>query len=266
MGYWYAGQWYAGDQISLSIADPSLLFGATIFTTLRSYDGSLENPRTHWQRHGDRLRQTVKSLHWPEPDWDRLLVGAKKVAAYYPVVRITILSDGRELISGRPLPSQLSEKQRHGIKVWVAGDRRYQRSLADYKTGNYLGAWQALQQAKALGAGEAILISTTGTWLETATGNLWGLAEGQWYTPPALGLLPGVMRRHLWEQLQISGKPVKEEPWDPELVQKFEAIAYSNSVVGVIPIVEIMNIATSMHLPDAPHAVKHLQKLAESRE
>lgn len=264
MGYWYAGQWCAGDQISLSIADPSLLFGATIFTTLRTHNGSLKDPRTHWQRHGDRLRHTVQSLHWPEPDWEQIFVGAEKVAAYYPVVRITILSDGRELISGRSLPPNLLEKQRHGIKAWVAGDRRYQRSLADFKTGNYLGAWQALQQAKILGAGEAILISKTGTWLETATGNLWGLMNGQWYTPPTSGLLPGVMRGHLCSQLQTLGKPVKEEPWHSELVQKFEVIAYSNSVVGVIPVVEIIDVATSIHLPEAPRAVGQLQKLSES--
>ncbi|NJN73854.1 MAG: aminotransferase [Limnothrix sp. RL_2_0] len=263
MGYWYAGKWFDGDQISLSIADPSLLFGATIFTTLRVYEGSLADPRTHWQRHGDRLHHTVKSLTWPKPDWERIFVGATRVADHYPVVRITILSDGQEFISGRLLPPQLLEKQRYGIKVWVAGDRRYQRSLADFKTGNYLGVWQALQQAKAQGAGEAMLISTTGAWLETATGNLWGLAEGQWYTPPASGLLPGVMRDHLCEQLQTLGQPAIEEPWQPELIQKFEAIAYSNSVVGVIPIVEIIDVYTSIHLPEAPHLVRQLQKLAE---
>jgi 4-amino-4-deoxychorismate lyase len=207
----------------------------------------------------------VKSLHWPEPNWERIFIGAEKVAACYPVVRITILSDGRELISGRSLPPNLLGKQRDGIKAWVAGDRHYQRSLADFKTGNYLGPWQALQQAKTLGAGEAILISTAGAWLETATGNLWGLAKGQWYTPPASGLLPGVMRGHLCAQLQALGQPAIEEIWQPELVQKFEVIAYSNSVVGVIPVVEIMNVATPIHLPEAPDAVKQLQKLTECR-
>lgn len=264
MGYWYAGQWFEGDQISLSITDPSLLFGATIFTTLRVYERSLADPRTHWQRHGDRLRHTVTSLHWPEPDWERIFVGAKKVADHYPVVRITILSDGREFILGRPLPPQLLEKQRHGIKGWVAGDRHYRRSLADFKTGNYLGAWQALQQAKAHGAEEAILLSTAGAWLETATGNLWGLAQGQWYTPPELNILPGVMRSHLCEQLQTLGQPAIEQPWHSELIQTFEAIAYSNSVVGVIPVVEIIDVATPIHLPEAPHAVRQLQKLSES--
>jgi 4-amino-4-deoxychorismate lyase len=29
---------------------------------------------------------------------------------------------------------------------------------------------------------------------------------------------------------------VREEPWTPELVKKFEAIAYSNCVVEIIPI------------------------------
>lgn len=263
MGYWYAGDWFEGDQISLNTFDPSFIFGVTIFTTLRVYNHSLAEPRTHWQQHGDRLRHAVKNIHWAEPDWERITTGATKVAEHYPVVRITLLSDGRELILGRQLPDGLTEKQQEGISAWVAADPLYQRPQAAFKTGNYLGAWQALQQALQRGTGEAILISTTGEWLETATGNLWGFAAGTFYTPPLGNILSGVMRSHLMQQLQNNHLPVLETPWDLGFIQNLEAIGYSNSVVGVIPFTEILGADLPQKIkPDHP-ALRQLQQLSE---
>lgn len=261
MGYWYAGAWCAGEQISLAVTEPSLLFGATIFTTLRVINHRLDHPATQWQRHGDRLRQTVKNLGWAEPHWLRVTAGAARVAMDYPVVRITLFNDGRELILGRPLPENLAQKQEQGVTAWIARDPLYQRPMADFKTGNYLGAWQALQRAIAQGAGEAILINTQGDWLETSTGNLWGFAAGKWYTPPLSGILPGVMRSTLLELLRDYGETVCEKPWHGGLIQTFEAIAYSNSVIGVIPFTNIIGTEYP-YQSEADHPeMRRLQKL-----
>ena len=82
--------------------------------------------------------------------------------------------DGREWITGRYLPGDLATRQQQGIVGWLADVPIYQRCLASHKTGNYLGAWLALQQTQKYGAREAILIDESGNWLETSTGNLWG--------------------------------------------------------------------------------------------
>ncbi|OKH17291.1 aminotransferase class IV [[Limnothrix rosea] IAM M-220] len=262
MGYWFAGHWFEGTDLTLSVTDPSFLFGATIFTTLRVFEGDLQSPLSHWPAHCDRLHNTIKQLNWPQPNWQAIKMGATKVAEFYPVVRITLLHDGRELIIGRQLPTELVTKQQRGIQAWLAADGIYRRSLADFKTGNYLGAWQALQGAIAQGAGEAILIGVHGDWLETATGNLWGFDGEQWCTPPAQGLLPGVMRAHLMSQLQHTGQSIVEIPWTSEHLKQFEAIAYSNSVVGVIPLTNIKN-SSLPYVCDPDHAaVRALQKLS----
>lgn len=73
------------------------------------------------------------------------------MATVAPVVRVTILHDGRELILGRPLPEHLAQQQQQGIQGWLAQDPYFQRPQADFKTGNYLSAWQARQRAIALG-------------------------------------------------------------------------------------------------------------------
>ncbi|NER37096.1 MAG: aminotransferase class IV [Oscillatoria sp. SIO1A7] len=116
------------------------------------------------------------------------------------------------------------------------------RSLPTHKTGNYLACYLALQEAKKRGTQEAILTDDRGNWLETTTGNLWGWCNDRWWTPPVeAGILPGLMRSQLIDWLEQNHRPAIEEPWTPEIVGGFEAIGYSNSVVGIIPIREILS-------------------------
>ena len=201
-------------------------------------------------------------MHWSTVDWERITSGAERVAQDYPVVRVTLFSDGRELIIGRGLPQYLSQQQRSGIAAWLATEAIFQRSMADFKTGNYLAPWLARNRAISQGAGEAILINKDSHWLETATGNLWGFSNGQWYTPPIGSILPGVMRRRLITQLNQLGKSVIEAPWTPKLVQDFEGITYSNSVVGVIPFTQILPNGRKYVLNGIQPHLRELQQLS----
>lgn len=234
---WYSGKPIGSGKIELGIDDPGLLYGATVFTTLRVYHDSLDDRRTNWKGHCDRLRNSIETFGWQEPDWDSIRKGAEILQRDFPVLRITIFPDGREWIVGRDLPSDLVERQQEGIVAWLAETGEFRRSLAEHKTGNYLTAWLALNQAKKYGAKEAILIDESGNWLETSTGNLWGWQDGRWWTPPlTAGILPGLMRKQLMDWLKSQNQIVEEEAWTADLVSGMEAIAYSNSVVEVVPI------------------------------
>ena len=237
MPYWFDGQLYPGPEIALAVNDPAFLYGATVFTTLRVYGPSLDHPLTHWQAHHQRLTQALQDFGWPRPDWQFVRQGAETLLNEYPVLRITVFPDGRALVTGRNLPPDLDQTQTEGIVAWVAKGETYRRSQPAYKTGNYLGAWLALQAAQGHGAREAILVDDQGQWLETSTGNLWGWANGQWHTPGGDGqLLPGVTRLHLTNHLLHRGELIRETPWDTRLIETFEALAYSNSGVQVVPI------------------------------
>jgi branched-subunit amino acid aminotransferase/4-amino-4-deoxychorismate lyase len=237
MRFWYEGSLQPeGASLSLSPSDPALLYGATLFTTLRVY-GDLDNPRTQWDAHIARLTVSLQALGWAEPDWSRVRQGAQSIAT--PVRRITLFSDGREMVTGRELPPDLADRQQLGIVAWVAPDER--RSLPQHKTGNYLLPWQCLQQAKNHGAQEAILLDAQDHWLETATGNLWGYAQGQWWTPPLKdGILPGIARHQIIQNLNHQGKTVQESPWDRATIVQFEGLAYSNCVVEFVPIRQVI--------------------------
>jgi len=235
--YWYNGNLIQANTLELAIDDPGLLYGATVFTTLRIYHQSLNSPLTNWEGHCDRLLTTLQTFDWQQPEWNRLRQGAEALMQQFPVLRLTIFPDGREWIAGRFLPDNLIKRQHNGIAASVIAGPQFQRCLPAYKTGNYLSAWLARATAQQMSAQEAILVDESDSWLETTTGNLWGWQDGSWWTPPlTAGILPGVMRSQLINWLRSHNQQVKEEPWRHETVQGFEAIAYSNSVVEVIPI------------------------------
>lgn len=239
--YWLNGKLFTTDQITLSVTDPAFIFGATIFTTIRVYHHSLDHPLTQWENHLQRLKAGLKALDWSEPNWDRIREGALQVLPHHPVLRITLFSDGRELIIGRNFPLNLAQNQKEGIVGYVTHNPLLQRSLASYKTGNYLTAWTALQQANDYNAQEAILCDTHGQWLETSTGNLWGYKEGKWFTPPLGSILPGVMRNYLLDYFKKQSIEIVEKPWDRDFYQDLDILAYSNCVVQFIPFKQIIN-------------------------
>jgi 4-amino-4-deoxychorismate lyase len=203
-----------------------------VFTTIRVYEQCLDSSLTNWGAHCHRLLDSLKHFNWSEPNWNLVRQGAATLGEIFPILRITLFPDGREWITGRLLPPDLAIKQAHGITTTLAMSNFY-RSLPAHKTGNYLSAWLAKTHAQQLNSQEAILINEAGHWLETTTGNLWGWQNGNWWTPPLTGgILPGIVRSQLIKKLPM----VRESPWHQDLVRGFEAIAYTNSVVEIIPI------------------------------
>ncbi len=260
--FWYDGQLIEKSTLELAIDDPGLLYGATVFTTLRVYQQSLNHPLTNWERHCSRLVSSLQTFAWQLPDWQRLRSGAERLSASYPILRIAIFPDGREWITGRFLPPDLVQRQQQGITAWLADAPEYHRSLATHKTGNYLSAWLAGQAARRLGVAEAILLDANGSWLETSTGNLWGWQGGSWWTPPLeAGILPGVVRSHLINWLKQRDCVVREAIWDTQLVREFEAIAYTNSVVEVIPIHTVLTSSESLTYDPFHRSLEQLQSL-----
>lgn len=245
--FWYTGSLIQSGTLELAIDDPGFIYGATVFTTLRVYHDSLDHPLTNWAGHCERLQFSVKTFGWQPPDWHRLRQGAELMKENWPVLRMVIFPDGRELITGRILPADLANRQQDGIRAWLADSPDYARSLPAHKTGNYLPAWLALQTALKQGTQEAILVDSTGNWLESSTGNLWGWRDQQWWTPPTnTGILAGLMRSQIVNWLKQHQVPVREEPWSTQLVKEFEALAYTNSVMEIIPIHTVLAGTTQL--------------------
>ena len=246
--YWYNGELIDSERIILKIDDLGLLYGATAFTTLRVYEQSLDHPLTCWQAHCDRLNSTLKAFNWCQPHWQNLERGAQLLLDHFPVLRVAIFPDGREWITGRHLPQNLKQRQTLGITAWVAREPLYQRSLAQYKTGNYLSAYLARQRALSLNAREAILVDEDGNWLETSTGNLWGWQKNCWYTPHLnSAILPGIARSRWLDYFDARAIEVRENVWTPQFVIELESLFYSNCVVEMVPIATVIDARTQIN-------------------
>jgi 4-amino-4-deoxychorismate lyase len=261
--YWYCGKsipksgGYANESqiIALNIYDPGLLYGATVFTTLRT------DALDVYDLHCDRLKLSIEDLDWQQPDWTRVRSGVEYLSPAFPVLRITIFPDGRELITGRELPPNLATWQNEGVTVIIA-DRKFTRSLPQYKTGNYLAPWLALQQARNNHIQEAILTNDRGDWLETTTGNLWGYRDGCWYTPPlSAGILPGIARSQIIHRLKQANKSVSEIEWNAEWVKDLDSIGYSNSVIYFIPIHTVITPVGTLKYTDQHPSIEEVRHL-----
>ena len=239
--FWYDGKLISHNYLQINNNEPGLLYGATVFTTMRVYKKSLAHPLTCWQAHCDRLRHSIKQFRWQQPNWQRLKQGAEEILANFPVLRMMVFPDGQELIAGRHLPSDLKKRHSSGIVAWLATETIFNREVANHKTGNYLAAYLARNRASTFDAQEAILIDHQGNWLETSTGNLWGWRDGSWYTPKLNSeILPGIARSRLLDSLHNQGIMVEENIWTSEFVERLQAISYSNCVVEVVPIKKIL--------------------------
>jgi 4-amino-4-deoxychorismate lyase len=252
MSYWYRGQWHNSATLQIAYDDPGLIYGASVFTTCQIYEGSIDHPLTLWSLHQQRLLESLFAMGWAIPDWATVRRGMQLITQ--SVVRVTIFPDGSELIFGRDLPLDLAQKQIQGIVAKVMPG--FDRSLPRHKTGNYLAPWLAKQQSGP--ATEAILIDSEGHWLETSTGNLWGWDGEQWYSPTK-DSLGGIARIYLIQWLQSQGKIVDERPWDANTLESFTCIAYSNSVVQLLPIRRVIlaeNISSN-NLTDLQYSQIH---------
>ncbi|MEM6402511.1 MAG: aminotransferase class IV [Cyanobacteria bacterium P01_D01_bin.116] len=258
--YWYNGELIESETIQLPINEPGLLFGATIFTTLRVYDNSLDNRLTHWEAHQQRLLSSIQNLDFQQPSWQNIRRGAEILVNYYPILRITLFPNGKEWITGRLIPDNLMEKQKYGVKVTVRSNEHY-RSLPFYKTGNYLAPWLLKKNALKQDAQEAILTDAKGNWLETTTGNIWGWCDGCWFTPPlSAGILPGIMRGQIINWLRNHQCQVREETFTRKLVQEFAALAYTNCVVEILPIHQVIHPVVKLQYDPRHDSFKKLRK------
>jgi branched-subunit amino acid aminotransferase/4-amino-4-deoxychorismate lyase len=178
-----------------------------------------------------------------------------------PVVRVTIFPDGREFIVGRALPANLTQQQTEGITAVVMDQSIGARSLPQHKTGNYLTPWFGLHHARSVGAQETILTDPQGNWLETCTGSLWGWVDGIWYTPSLVaGILPGIARDRIISGLKCQNREVLECHWDTDLTRRLTIVAYSNCVVAVVPIRQILRGAETLLYPARPDVIQELSQ------
>jgi branched-subunit amino acid aminotransferase/4-amino-4-deoxychorismate lyase len=206
------GTWGDPDQLSLPLSDRGLLLADGLFETVLVQAG---RPRL-LAEHLARWQASAASLGMePPPDADRVLPLLAEAVA-----RSGLGGDGALRLNwsrgsgggrGLALPGpgepqgrprfwlQLSPWTRPSAPVAVIVSRLERRNpdslVGRCKTFAYAGAIQALREARAAGADDALLLGGGGDLCCGTSANLLVRLKGEWITPPAAsGCLQGVMR------------------------------------------------------------------------
>jgi branched-subunit amino acid aminotransferase/4-amino-4-deoxychorismate lyase len=237
----------------LPLDDSAVLFGDSLFETMKAVAGVVEFEREHL----DRLELSAGLLAFPfdRPQVEQALRDTvSRLSDPVARLRLTITrgslpglllparQPGTFFISARPYPPPGADQAERGADCLFAPNRRVNplSHLPQMKRGNYADCLYAADFARRRGAREALFVSDDGLLLEGATSNIFLLHRDTLVTPPAGELvLPGIMRRQvLAAAARLGIAALEREVHSAELFQAQEAFL-SNSLIGLLPIASI---------------------------
>jgi branched-subunit amino acid aminotransferase/4-amino-4-deoxychorismate lyase len=256
---WLNGRLVRGAEAAVSVFDRGARDGGGLFETLRVYAG---RPFA-WDRHMERMVVSAAELGFPvppPPDTLREAVNQLLHAGGFTdaVVRITVT---RGVPGSRPMRScAWVEAEPTAARLWPgarttnpedggpAGGRAVLSHtaftpglLGRHKTTSRL-AWDlAREEARAMGADEALLVSPDSELLEGTVSNVFVVrAGGDIFTPPlAANVLPGVTRAVVIALCDELGIFLHEAPVPLEMLRWASEVFVTNSVQEVFPLREV---------------------------
>ena len=205
-----AGCWGDPGDLTLPVNDRGLLLGDGLFETLLLEEGRLRLLAEHLER----WRHSADLLGMAAPPTASWIVPLVAEAMDRSGIRTGALrlnwsrgSGGRGLDIPTPgndpsshrfwLQLSASTPRFDGVSTWISRQERRNAAsrLSRCKSFAYGSQLQARREARAAGAEDALLLSSTGELCCGSSANLLVRLRGRWLTPPlASGCLPGVMR------------------------------------------------------------------------
>jgi len=190
---------------------PSDAFGPHegLFETMRADGG-----RIPWiERHLDRLEASAATLGLTgiasRDEIRAAALGAVTTVGRGPLrVRATATRDGAVAVDVEPIGAMPQP-----TAVTLRGAWDPSAALREHKTTRYSELRRAAVQARARGAGHALLLDRAGDLGEAATASVILRIGGRDRTPPIRGILPGVARARVLERLPVEVSPISEQEW-----------------------------------------------------
>jgi branched-subunit amino acid aminotransferase/4-amino-4-deoxychorismate lyase len=244
---WIDGRLTRGADALVSVFDRGVREGGGIFETFRVHAG---RPFL-WERHLERMVLAAAELGFPVPPApDELLAGLRQVLEASgledAVGRITLtrgIPGGRPTRAGcwveaEPVTARLWRGTVSGAAAVVLSKRPFTPGpLGGYKTTSRLAYQLALEEARAEGADETILLSPRGEVLEGSASNVFLHIDGQIATPSHhAGILPGITRGFVLQACYELGYRLRTSAiWRDELSIADE-VFLTNAVQGVVSV------------------------------
>jgi len=254
-------------QALIPVDDRAVLFGDSVFETVRGYVGF---PFRLW-RHRERLAESCRMLRIEMPvSADAINTTIAELLEQNNLsrdedarIRITITGGsaagpkGLErigaagiFITARPYKPPSPEEYQRGVSLAVAGIKRNTSSpLSSIKSGNYLDSLFARQESLDRGNDDAVMVTTAGNLSEATSSNIFYVKDGVLFTPNVgCGFLPGVTRETVIELTREQGIECSLVTEGPENLLSADEAFLTNSMFELMPV----RRAGSHEMPSCP--------------
>ena len=259
--------WQPAEKLVIPALSPALLYGETLFESLRAHRGRWLAVRDHLSR----LEGSFEKWGWAlEPSFEQIRSlldeGLSKIETSEGYARLTCWPSGTgrgpgilpETASGWfLLVSQLNgDDSMEGPLASIGTARSIGRDgwalPYDSKHGNYLPSRWAAREAKSRGLDDVVLCRRDGSPVEASSSNLL-IFDGEAWLTPELGKdgLNGIARAAL-----LDGGHIQEAPCTSDLLERASSIALINSVRGL----RVVERVDDRPLQESEEAVAHIRR------
>lgn len=240
------GALHRADTVGFTPLTEGFAYGYGVFTTIKIISTRV----CYFSEHYNRLKKSAEALDmFISRSEEELLEDIRSLIAVQGllsgVIKVSILrqeggSHCMVYLKSTDTPQRVTEPLRVGLSDVV----RYSKAHhCLHKTHNYMENIIALQQARALGMDEAIMLNENTEVTEACMSNLF-IVQGEKLCTPrySCGLLNGIARSRILAIAKGLDLRVMEGTYFPEDLLKANEIFLTNSVRGVIPVGEFITV------------------------
>jgi branched-chain amino acid aminotransferase len=243
---------HAPGDARVSVYDRGFLYGDSVFETIRTYGGEPFALGEHLARLAGSAAKIGITMPIGPADLAlevRRAVRAARNDESYIRVTVTrgtgalgldpgLARDPLRVILVEPFTPLPAALYRDGVRAITTRLDRPADTAPGAKITNYLASLLAVQDAKARGAHEALLLDARGEVIEGATSNVFVVRDGALITPPEdAGILAGITRAQVIEVATELGIAVRFATFSPAFAAQEGFL--TSSLREVLPLVQI---------------------------
>ncbi len=233
---------------ALTQTQRALLYGDTLFETLRVFDGQIPLLDRHWAR----LSAGLSALGFDVPEAWGVPFFQKEISKICPPNARVRLSVWRSpggfylpqddmpqfLITAQPLASNSFEWQEPGITLGVSDDVRLPiDTFSSFKTLNAVRYVVAALEAKKRAWDDALILNSHDRICEATSSNVfWWEKDLLCTVPLSEGCVAGVQRALLLAAAAAAGFVIQEKPVTFAALQSADEIFLTNAIRGLLPV------------------------------
>lgn len=257
---WYDGKLVPWRDATTHVLTHTLHYGMGVFEGVRAYETARGAAIFRLQAHTDRLFRSAHILgmairHDKDAINDAVVAVVREnklTSAYirpmcfYGAEGMGLRADNLKvhtIVAAWHWPAYLGpEAMEQGIRVRTASIHRHHVNITFCRAkanGNYMNSMIALNEARAAGCDEALLLDTEGYVSEGSGENVFIVRDGALYTPDLTSALDGITRETLFQLASEIGLKVVEKRITRDEVYVADEAFFTGTAAEVTPIREL---------------------------